>query len=143
MGARDQYEANKAAHAARQQEQKKSPKKEPWFFKQPAAIDRFTGWLQLYTFLLVIATIISAAILYKTDLTLHDTLVSAQRPWLSIKPSVVGPIDLNDRRLSVRATIMVKNTGRSPAGSVYIYADSGPRHEISKSTERQNSRPVS
>jgi hypothetical protein len=72
MRAVDEYKARNAAREARHAENKNLQKKEPWWFKQPLPIDRFTGWLMVFTGLLFLATVVSAAILIKTDFTLGD-----------------------------------------------------------------------
>jgi hypothetical protein len=41
MGAIEEYKTRIAAREARRAEQQKSPKREPWWFNQPVAIDRF------------------------------------------------------------------------------------------------------
>src|SRR5687768_8291309 len=77
MGTKEQYEARKRAEDAKSDQKR-------WWFRQPNPIDRFTGWLVAWTALLFLGTLGSALVLIKTDLTLHETLVATQRPWLAI-----------------------------------------------------------
>ena len=92
MGAIEKYKSRNEARDARKAEKQKPRPKRLWWFQQPQPIDRFTGWLVAWTALLFIGTIISAAILFKTDNTLQETLTATQRPWVSIAAEFSGPI---------------------------------------------------
>lgn len=122
MGAKEEYEARKAAQETRRAIQQESRKKRPWWFRHPDPIAKFTGWVAIYTLVLAVATIGSAYILYKTDVTLYDTFVIAQRPWLSVKTAIASPLTLEGETLTIKLALTIKNTGRRPALSVYWYA---------------------
>ena len=53
--------------------------RQPWWFNQPNPIDRFTGWLVAVTFLLTLATIVNAVVLWITDHTLKDQLAEVRK----------------------------------------------------------------
>src|ERR1700733_16143211 len=120
MGAKEEYKARNAAREARRAEQRQAPKKEPWWFRQPLAIDRFTGWLAIYTGLLFFATIISACILYKTDETLRHTLVATTRPWIEPTKIEITSFAIIDNELITNIAVHYLNVGHSPAQSVDI-----------------------
>lgn len=79
MGAEEENKAGQAAQESGGGEQQQSVQKRLWWFEQPIPIDRFTGWLVTWTALLFTATVINAVVLYKTDLTFHDTLIEARK----------------------------------------------------------------
>jgi hypothetical protein len=88
--------------------------------------------LTLFTLLLVIVGIGQGIFLYRTDQGTHkaanaaedaakvakDTLVAANRPWISVSVEPAGPITWNDGGLQVRYKIILKNIGKSPALNV-------------------------
>lgn len=117
--------------------QKGEKRREPWWFKQPLPIDRFTGWLVAWTALLFVATVINAGILYITDTTLKETLgetrkaseaatksvalaekslIAANRAWIA--PDAV--IILNKLALGkpLNLGITYRNIGKEPATDV-------------------------
>jgi hypothetical protein len=114
------HKKNKASRA--QRKSKKHPEAPvKWWFQEKEPIAKFTGWLVAWTFLLFLATIISAAILYKTDETLRVTLEVTQRPWVALEVKVGGPFTYdtsNGARAALSVTI--RNTGHSPASNVRI-----------------------
>jgi hypothetical protein len=91
MGAIEEYKARNAARDARRAKQQKTPQKEPWWFNQPLAIDRFTGWLQVYTLLLVIATTGSVFVLHNTDEKIRESYAAVQRPFVTAKEVIIDP----------------------------------------------------
>jgi hypothetical protein len=129
MGAIDEYKARNAARDAWRAQQQQAPKKEPWWFKQPLPIDRFTGWLVAWTALLFIATICSVAVLLITDDTFNhqlavmqgqlDEMQAEQRPWVyAVDVEPAGKITLEDGKYFIPLKFTVKNTGHLPAFSV-------------------------
>src|ERR1700681_1969038 len=108
--ARERYEAKKLLEAGRQAERKGTSK---WWFGQLNPIDRFTGWLVVWTALLCIATVLSALVLYKTDHTLQRTVVATQRPWISAKVEASGIRFHSDGTLFQNFKITLKNVGNS------------------------------
>jgi hypothetical protein len=128
LSIRGQYEAKKAEEAGRAQEKLPKPW---WWLGQRDPIARFTKWLVLWTALLFIGTVISAAILFKTDNTLQETLTATQRPWVSIVAEFDGPIIRKQSRyLAVNIRLSLKNSGHTPAISTTPAAlmFSGPNH---------------
>jgi hypothetical protein len=111
MGAIEEYKARNAAREAQRAEQKKAPKKEPWWFNQPLAIDRFTGWLQLYTLLLVIVTVGSVWVLNSTDEKVRESYSAVQRPFVTAKELVV---DTNHPPGYWSFGIRFENSGNTP-----------------------------
>ena len=123
MRAKQKYEANQAAYEARRKKQPEPRKRQPWWFKQPLAIDRLTGWLVVYTLILAIATIISAYILARTDSTLRETLIITQRPWLSLNWEAVSSLSYDEKSgQKITFNIIATNSGHVPAQSVYVSA---------------------
>ena len=74
MGSVDQNKLENAAEDTRRAKQGEPPDRKVWWFNQKAPIDRFTGWLMVYTFCLVVATLANAWVLFETDWTLRKTL---------------------------------------------------------------------
>jgi hypothetical protein len=114
MGAREEYEARKAADEARRKKQSEPHKKEPWWFNQALPIDRFTGWLMIYTLVMAIATLLSAAILFKTDHTLKETMVFGQRAYVGI--NVMAGLRMTPQTVS----FTYENFGQTPAKEVRV-----------------------
>jgi hypothetical protein len=101
------------SEASGQAEARSEDHRKRWWFDQPAPIDRFTGWLVAWTFLLFVATIISALVLWKTDHTLRETLEATNRAWVAVVSA-----DLDNAPaagLPILGHINFKNTGQSPA----------------------------
>lgn len=120
MGTKEEYEARKAAAAAWNAEKEQAFQKQPWWFNQRDPINRFTGWLVAWTALLFVGTIVSAAILYKTDITLHQTLIATQRPWVAAKIALTGALTYSDDGVSIPIRADLRNTGQSPALNVFV-----------------------
>jgi hypothetical protein len=143
MRAKEEYEARKAKAKAKAKADAKAEKK-PWWFANPDPVVKFTGWVAIYTLALVIATSISAIVLYKTDITLHDTLVASQRPWVAAEISVNAPVVLKHGRLQLPLTVVMKNTGLSPAADIAAYATiffKNPRPLTHLETQQERCRP--
>jgi hypothetical protein len=117
MGAKEQYEARKAAERARQAENDKTREKQPWWFNQPNPIDRFTGWLVAVTALLFVATVINAIILWITDHTLKQTLEANNRAWIAPSGALLNTRPTTNLVLEqpIEPTLLYRNSGQSPA----------------------------
>ena len=117
MGAKENYEARKVTEKASREADKSSR----WWFNQRVPIDRFTGWLVAWTFLLFIATIGSAAILWKTDNTLHETLTETKKAAEAAETSAnaaKAAVELSDKTAErqLRAYINVESTSLAWSG---------------------------
>jgi hypothetical protein len=84
MGAKEQYEANKRAYETKEDKKK-------WWFKQREPIDRFTGWLVVWTALLFIATVGSVVVLHSTDEKIKESYAAVQRPFITAKEILIDP----------------------------------------------------
>jgi hypothetical protein len=84
MGAKEQYEANKRAYETKEDKKK-------WWFKQREPIDRFTGWLVVWTALLFIATVGSVVVLHSTDEKIKESYAAVQRPFITAKEVIIDP----------------------------------------------------
>lgn len=80
--------------------------------------EAFTAWLAIFTGVLSVETAVSAWVLWKTDSTLHGTLIARNRAWITptieLVPSSIG----QDRPLEIR--IKYTNYGNEPANRVSI-----------------------
>jgi hypothetical protein len=137
MGAKENYEARKAAEKAKRE----ARKNRRWWFNQSVPIDRFTGWLVTWTALLFIATVINAGVLWKTDNTLHDTLLETKKSADAAEDSAnaaraavelsdrtaerqlrayinIEKIDLTWNKGSASAEIGLRNAGQTPASNM-------------------------
>src|SRR5437868_8486419 len=94
MGAKEEYKARNAARDARRAEQEEAKKKVFWWFWHPDPVAKFTGWVAIYTGVLAAATIGTGVVLYKTDVTLYDTLLATQRPWVSVEVVPTGNLSI-------------------------------------------------
>ena len=98
-------------------------KPQPWWFSQPNPIDRFTGWLVIWTFFLSVGTFGLAIVavlqwreLHKTDETLRDTLLASQRAWLApFNAVVIGDFESGKES---RFQVSYRNVGREPASNI-------------------------
>jgi hypothetical protein len=137
MGTKENYEARKAAEKAKHE----AKHHYRWWFNQPVPIDRFTGWLVAWTFLLFLATIGSAAVLWKTDHTLVETMVETKKAADAAEASAkaakaavelsdktaerqlrayinVETGDFNWNKGNAAATIHLRNAGQTPASNM-------------------------
>ena len=97
----------------------------PWWFKEPLPIDRFTGWIVIWTYLLFVATVGLGIVAYMqwrelrdTDKTLRDTLVSTQRAWVAPSDvAIASPV----AGQPVSFSLKFQNTGREPALDLYSH----------------------
>jgi hypothetical protein len=151
MGAKENYEARKAAEKAKRTAEKESR----WWFSQRAPIDRFTGWLVVWTALLFVATIGSAAILWKNDETLHETLVETQKSVEAAQTSAdaaKAAVELSDKTaerqlrayLSIEsisfswilkngsAEVVIRNAGQTPASNMTVQGIIATGNDISQ-----------
>jgi hypothetical protein len=110
--ARERYEAKKTEEARRRAERQEVGK---WWFRQRNPIDRFTGWLVVWTALLTLATGLSAFVLYKTDHTLRRTVVATQRPWIKASVEASGIRFTPEGGLIQSFKVTLKNVGNSVA----------------------------
>ena len=123
MGAKEEYEARKAAQEARRSEQSEAKKRNVYWFRHPDPVAKFTGWVAIYTLVLAVATIGSGFILYKTDLTLYETLLATQRPWISVEIAPISDLFINPGSMDGQFRFSLKNVGKSPAISVAVTAE--------------------
>jgi hypothetical protein len=135
---RHQYEAKKAADARRAQENQPQPW---WWLGQGDPIARFTKWLVIYTFGLVIATVGSAIILYKTDHTLQRTVTATQRPWVGTEIVTKGAFHfLKDGYALAEFELTLKNYGNSVATAFgyrsHMFGDPGADANIRIKAQR-------
>jgi hypothetical protein len=107
-----------------------------WFFCHPDKIVRYTGYLQLFTAVLAIATaalvgatIYSAIVLHSTDVKVGEqvkalgrqltVMENGQRPWISVEVQLERqPEIFPDKGVGFVLKTSIKNVGKSPAISV-------------------------
>jgi hypothetical protein len=139
----DEYKARNAARETKQrgrQDNAERIRRESLpFWKQPDKVAKYTGYLQLYTLVLTIATCALVAATIKTAIILHSTderigeQVSSmqrqlslmefdQRPWVGIF-KVKAPVPILPGQ-GFSAEITVKNGGKSPALNVRAFFES-------------------
>jgi hypothetical protein len=95
-------------------------KPQPLWFNQPNPIDRFTGWLVVWTSMLFLATtglgivaLLQWNELHKTDETLRKTLLVTQRAWIVIDGiDSYGELKLGN---PLPIGVLYSNAGQSPA----------------------------
>lgn len=138
MGAREEYDSKKAADKARQEHARQKDKKtteaailgKKWFFNHPDKIVRYTGWLQLYTLALFVATLLLFSAAVVTAIILHNTddkinrqlgLMEADlRPWIKVETEVYQDLDLRQGSGAIPIKFILVNVGKSPAFNVEI-----------------------
>lgn len=110
---RQQGTADSNGNAAHKNEQRQT-----WFFQHPDPIVRFSGWVALVTFFLLITALIQARI---TQGQL-SVMQAEQRPWLEI--TRITPVESANRNglNYFDIGITVKNVGRAPAHDVEAVA---------------------
>lgn len=87
-----------------------------WWFQRREAVDRYTGWLMVWTALLTVVTLASVGVLVITDMTLRDSLEANNRAWIAVSDARLDN-SLGDG-LRVLAHLNYKNIGQSPALNV-------------------------
>lgn len=50
----------------------------------------------------------------------HDNFVATQRPWISVKTKIAGPLDISADGISLPFNVEINNSGHSPAQSVRL-----------------------
>jgi len=119
--------------------------KKPWWFNQPLPIDRFTGWLVVWTCCLSIATfgLIAVAILQWRELHSTDEHIAeqvkitsgqleemraAQRAWIALESiKIGGPLEFGDGKASVQIDLILKNVGSKPAVHTNVFLSLNPQ----------------
>ena len=80
--------------------------------------EALTAWLAIFTGVLAMETAVSVYVLWRTDSTLHGTLIARNRAWITpsidLVPSSIG----EDRPVEVR--VKYTNYGNEPANRVSI-----------------------
>ena len=131
MGSEEDQEANNGATETGSAEQQRKV----WWFNERLPIDRFTGWLVAWTFMLFLATIGSGIVLILTEFTLKDTLVetkksadaanraaksaedtliATQRPWISAEIKLgSAPLTYDAIGVSLSLKVSMKNVKSS------------------------------
>jgi hypothetical protein len=149
-----EYEARKAAESARQQAKREQLERDAKarrdrrreialskkrFFCHPDKTVRYTGYLQLFTAVLAVATaalvaatVYSAFVLHSTDEKIGsqvkamsqqlELMEADQRPWISAKTTFDGDISYEPEGLVVPFKFDIKNPGKSPAHHVFAQA---------------------
>jgi hypothetical protein len=79
---KEQYEAKKRAYETKADKKK-------WWFKQREPIDRFTGWLVVWTAMLFMATVGSVVVLHSTDEKLRESYAVVQRPFITAREVII------------------------------------------------------
>lgn len=92
---------------------KSDPEYNGWWFNHPGPIERLTGWLVLWTALLFVGTMSSTMVLWRTDITLRETLDASNRAWISVVDASLDsePAD----GAPILGSLTYQNIGRAPA----------------------------
>jgi hypothetical protein len=109
MGTEQENEASQSASKPEKPDQQY----DYWWFNHPGTIERFTGWLVVWTALLFVGTMASAIILWRTDRTLHETLDASNRAWISIVSANLD--EMPSEGLPILGSVTYQNIGKSPA----------------------------
>lgn len=115
MGLEEKHEAPKDEG---KRSREKRDTKPLWWLGQRDPVVRFTAWLAVFTGLLFIVTVGSTIALLRTDWTLHETLIAANRAWISpVRAELVKGVEDPEG-----PTVMIhyQNVGRSPALDVRV-----------------------
>jgi len=113
LDVRERYEAQKEARRRRAQEREPMP---IWWLGQRDPVARFSKWLMIWTALLFVGTIGSGIILYKTDITLQNTTVTNERPWLKLEIEPAGDFSYStELGIDFLIKVNIKNIGKTPA----------------------------
>jgi hypothetical protein len=172
---REEYEAKKKAETSRQKEKRESAESHArlgcierrevelakvWFFRHPDKTVKYTGYLQLFTAVLAVATIAlfgatiyTAHVLKGTDEKIGEQVTALgrqltlmefeQRPWIKIsdikivRPFVFGSV--GDASVSIK--IEGINVGKSvafnvwPIAHLYVFADGKPSHTVPSNSD--------
>jgi hypothetical protein len=97
-------------------------------------IPYFTGWLAIFSGLLVAVSIVQIWLLIRAEgpatqaaqaaarsaNVASAALVASNRPWIKISVASVGPITYNENGANFEITYALKNVGKSPALGVYM-----------------------
>jgi hypothetical protein len=126
MGTKEQYEASKGRNRSTRDKNK-------WWFRQREPIDRFTGWLVVWTSLLFLATVATAVVLIITDRTFDKQLSvmqsqlkemrDQQRAWVYATPEPTKRLTFDTTAVRAWFSFRLKNPGHLPAHSTTIRAN--------------------
>ncbi|QLH69597.1 hypothetical protein [Rhodopseudomonas palustris] len=100
MGLKEDYEAKKAADEDRYNRKQRADKEAKWaresFLRHPDRMIKYTGYLQLYTLVLSVSTILlfaatiyNAVVLHSTDEKIGESYTAVQRPFVTAKDVIV------------------------------------------------------
>lgn len=106
-------EQENEAHQSDDKANKSGQQHNDWWFKHPGTIERFTGWLVVWTALLFVGTMASAIILWRTDSTLRETLDASNRAWISVVDAELQNTPAEG--LPLLGNLNYQNIGKSPA----------------------------
>jgi hypothetical protein len=134
LNVRSQYEAKKA------QDERRAQERQPirlWWLGQREPMARFSKWLAVLTFFLVIATVVNVVILNRTDEKIGvqlAALYNQERPYVFVETPKIAylpaayPADRNRPQLEYG----FKNYGKTPAIVIFWIAEA---HTIEKPNE--------
>jgi hypothetical protein len=89
----------------------------PWWFQEQDPLAKFTGWVAIYTGILVLVSALQFCTLQSTDRTTHEALIAANRAWIGPTATTVPSLP-NGQGFDV--TVQYQNTGRQPAFNLVI-----------------------
>jgi hypothetical protein len=124
IGAKEQQESSyKHAYA-----KCKKYFKGPWWFQEKDAVARFTGWLAVYTGVLVIVSALQFCTLNNTDKTLRDTLEAsdASNRAFVFPKSVRFERNIENSQNNWRFSIEWENSGNTPPVDLRLFIYCGP-----------------
>jgi hypothetical protein len=70
----------------------------------------------------IVATQANATAAEEANKISRDTLITSQRPWISVDPIIVGPLSFNENGAIIKLRFKVQNSGHSPALYVWPHA---------------------
>ena len=130
---------NKPAKAKAKPAKAENDSKKQWWFNQSLPIDRFTGWLVIWTFLLFIATtglaVVAVFQWHELRSTDHNIAKQAkianeqlaemragQRAWIALASvEIGGPLEFNDTKATIWINLTLKNVGNKPAIQTNVF----------------------
>lgn len=97
-----------------------------------ATLVSWTKVLAIFTAILAVATGISAYFLWKTEVTLNETLTANDRPWILVRVEPESDLVNDSAGITTVVKLNLTNTGKSPAVNVFFDAKMYPdlTHEL-------------
>jgi hypothetical protein len=137
LGIRERYEAQKEASDRRAQERSPQPW---WWLGQRDPIVRLTKWLVIWTALLFVGTVVSAAILWKTDHTARESFTAVQRAFVTVNEVKIEKFQVPVYGIITnpnywRFTPTIENSGGTPTKNLRwatSVAVGGPTEDFNK-----------